>query len=349
MKIDILTFSFAINRGAHMQCYALQTVLARMGHDVEVIHVELPSNGISWKGRFDRTLQNIKNRKFRKRFYHKVTRTYCSSDELRKNPPIADIFVVGSDQVWNPAITSTFGSEAFFLDFVPQGCRKIAYAASFGTSSWISLGDKKDEFIRNLISQFDCVSVREMDGIDICQSTFRRRDVVSVIDPVFLLDDYTDIIGESNIQNNEVLCYPLCCNSETKHVLLHVSHDLNLSPISYSRSINGSGIKVRLFSSIPGWLKAISQASFVVTNSFHCMAFCILFHKKFIVTPPHKGRESRIISMLNQLGIEERYVTSTNDFDSRKATLYSNIDYNRVEKELQILRRYSLKFLEDNL
>lgn len=332
-----------------MQCYALQTVLSNMGHDVEIIHVELPLNGLSWKGRVDRTMQNIKNSIFRKRFYHKLTRTYHSSDELRKNPPIADVFVVGSDQVWNPSITHSFGEEAFFLDFVPKGCGKIAYAASFGISTWISLGEKKDKHIRNLIRQFDGVSVRELDGIDICQRTFGRMDVVSVIDPVFLLKDYTSIISDSNIQKEEVLCYPLYTNSETKEVLLHVSQDLNLTPISFSRSINGRGIKVKLFSSIPGWLKAISQASFVVTNSFHCMAFCILFHKKFVVTPPHKGRESRMISMLSQLGIEYRYVSSTADFERRKAVLYRDIDYNSVEKKLHILRLNSLKFLKENL
>lgn len=349
MKIEILTFAFAVNRGAHMQCYALQTVLANMGHDVEIIHVELPSKGLSWKGKVDKFLLNMQNFRFRKHFYSKISHKYRSADELRKNPPIADVFIVGSDQVWNPAITQDFGTEAFFLDFAPQGCRKIAYAASFGTSVWTSLGKEKDEDIRSLVQLFDGVSVRELSGIDICNDIFGRKDAVSVIDPVFLLEDYTDIIGKCSKQNGEIMCYPLCSNSETKDVFLEVARDLNLSAVSFSRSISGSGVKVRLFSSIPGWLKAIAQSSFIVTNSFHCMAFCILFHKQFVVTPPHLGRESRMLSMLSLLGIKERYVTSIEDFQNRKCELYKEIDYDCVDKRLRVLRGESLKFLKDNL
>lgn len=349
MKIAILTFSFAINRGAHMQCYALQTVLRNMGHQVEIIHIELPSNGLSWKGKIDRFLLNFQNKRFRRRFYSKITRVYCSADELRKYPPVADVFVVGSDQVWNTSITRRFGSEAFFLDFAPDRCRKIAYAASFGNSAWVSLGKAKDEEIRSLVQQFSGISVRELDGIEICHQIFGRKDTVSVIDPVFLLDDYTSLIGTSKKENNEAICYPLYTNSETRGVFLQISRDLHLKPISYSRSICGENIKVRLFSSIPQWLKAISESHFIVTNSFHCMAFCILFHKKFVVTPPVPGRESRMLSMLRQLGMENRYVTSITDFQNRKKILYAEIDYKEVEKKLQILRRESLNFLLNNL
>lgn len=350
MKIDILTFSYAINRGAHMQCYALQTVLRNMGHQVEVIHIELPSHGLSWKGKLDRYLLDRQNERFRKEYYPEVTHVYRSAEELRTNPPVADVFVVGSDQVWNPSITKFFGAEAFFLDFVPKGCRKISYAASFGTAVWISIGKEKDEEIRRLLHQFEAISVREMDGVEICGRIFGRKDAISVIDPVFLLEDYTSIVGTSdNRQKNEVMCYPLCTNAETKDVFLEISKDLKLVPVSYSRSISGGNIKVKLFSSIPKWLKAVASSQIIVTNSFHCMAFCILFRKTFVVTPPLPGRESRILSMLRQLGIEDRYVKSISDFQTRKIALYKEIDYEMVNERLDVLRHESLNFLLNNL
>jgi len=332
-----------------MQCYALQTVLRNMGHKVEVINVELPSGGLSWKGKLDRFILNKQNERFRKKFYSEITRVYHSAEELRKNPPMADVFVVGSDQVWNPSITRAFGTESFFFDFVPRKCRKIAYAASFGASVWSSLGEEKDGEIRRLLHQFDAVSVRELDGIKICSQTFGRKDVVSVIDPVFLLEDYTSIIGTSEKQKDEVMCYPLCTNPEIRNVFDEITNDLNLIPVSYSKSISGGNIRLRLFSSIQGWLKAIAASHIIVTNSFHCMAFCILFHKTFVVTPPLPGRESRMLSMLGQLGIEDRYITSTADFQSRKAALYEKIDYQELDKKLSVLRRESLSFLLDNL
>ena len=345
MKISILTFSFAVNRGAHMQCYALQTVLLNAGHNVEIIHIELPSGRLSWKGKLDQYILNSKNERFRKKHYSKITLTYHSAEELRQNPPIADVYIVGSDQVWNPALTQAFGSEAFFLDFVPKGCKKIAYAASFGASVWISLGADKDAQIRKFVSLFDAISVRETDGVKICNQVFGRNDAVSVIDPVFLLDDYSQIVGECNKVQKQVICYPLFMNDATREVFSEVSCDLKLTPISYTPSLCGGEIKVRMFSSIPVWLKAIKQSEIVVTNSFHCMAFCILFHKRFIVTPPVPGRESRILSMLSQLGIEDRYVKSTSDYQMRKTILYKDIDYTTVDERLRLLRQESTDFL----
>lgn len=346
MKVDILTFSHAINRGAHMQCYALQTVLRSMGHRVEVIHIELPVQGLSWKGRLDRYMQNRQNERFRKKYYPEVTPTYRSAQELRRNPPAADVFVVGSDQVWNPVLTKAFGTEAFFLDFVPPGCKKIAYAASFGASVWTSTGKRKDEEIGRLLREFDAIGVREMDGVEICENKFGLTGVIPVIDPVFLLEDYTPLVPSTSGKSvDEVMCYPLCTNEETKQVFLEVSADLKLKPVSYSRSIRGGNIKVRLFASIPEWLNAIARSQIIVTNSFHCMAFGILFRKKFIVTPPLPGRESRMLSMLNRLGIENRYVKSTADFQTRKEELYEEIDYKEVVARLSVLRRDSLNFL----
>ncbi len=332
-----------------MQCFALQMVLQKAGHQVEIVHIELPVGILSWKGKLDYHIQNERNKRFRKKYYSKVTRVYHFAEQLRRNPPVADVYIVGSDQVWNPFITQKFGPEAFFLDFVPQGCRKVAYAASFGASAWTSLGTERDEEIRKLVSQFDAVSVRELDGVEICTRAFGRQDAVAVIDPVFLLEDYSSIIGSGNPTMQQVICYPLCFNEVTRDVFLQISGDMNLKPISFSRSIRGKGVKIRFFSSISKWLKTISRSQIVVTNSFHCMAFCILFHRKFIVTPPHPGRESRMLSMLSQLGIEDRYVESLSDFQKRKMQLYREIDYKAVDEKLNLLRRKSMDYLLNSL
>lgn len=349
MKIGILTFSYAVNRGAHMQCYALQTILEDMGHDVEIIHIELPSHALSLKGKINYFIQNLLNRRFRRKHYSKVTRLYRSADELRRQPPKEDIYIVGSDQVWNTSITYRFGADAFFLDFAPDNCRRIAYAASFGGSIWTSLGVDKDEKIRGLVNKFDGISVRELDGVIVCRNTFGREDVVPVIDPVFLLDNYKFILGNKTRHSNIVICYPLYANATTQNVTLQVSEDLHLATVSYSRAIRGRNIRYKLFSSIEGWLRAISGSNFIVTNSFHCMAFCIIFHKKFIVTPPAPGKETRMLSMLSQLGLEHRYVTSYDDFQNRKMMLYQDEDYSAVDLRLDTLRSKSISFLNDNI
>ena len=254
---------------------------------------------------------------------------------------------MGSDQVWNPNITKDFGIEAFFLDFVPDNKRKIAYAASFGESDWIPT--KQDKHIKGLLQRFDRISVRELTGINICKDTFGITDVNVVVDPVFLLDNYASILGNVKKQKDNIVCYPLCTNDTIKTVFNEASTDLHLLPISFAKSIGGNGINVKLFSSIQYWLRRINQASMVVTNSFHCMAFCIIFRKNFIVTPPHKGRESRIVSMLEQLGIPDRYVQSIEDYRHRKFDLYNDIDYVEVSARLNVLRMKALDFLKESL
>lgn len=332
-----------------MQCYALSRVVAEMGHEVQVIHIELPRSKMSWKGKIDVSVLNFRYGRFRKQFYPIETIAYHSAEELRTNIPKADAYIVGSDQVWNPAITSAFGSEVFFLDFVPEDCKRIAYAASFGSSVWVSLGKEKDEEVKRLLHRFNAISVRELDGVDICRSQFGIDNAVAVIDPVFLLNDYSNIIGRSISVKNEVMCYPLCTNEATKSIFMQVAADLNLAPISYSRAIRGNGIKVKMFTTIQGWLRGIKSSQIVVTNSFHCMAFCILFHKKFIVTPPAVGRESRMLSMLSLLGLSNRYVSTISDYYKRKDYLLSEIDYNNVQTLLEQLRSDSISYLKSIL
>ena len=346
MKIAILTFSHAKNRGAHMQCYALSRVLRDWGHKVEIIHIELPHSKMSIKGYIDMLFTNIQNIRFRSKFYPKISRTYHSAEELKSNPPEADLYIVGSDQVWNPELTKQFGATAFFFDFLDNNQKRISYAASFGKSKWDST--KEDEQIKNLIHKFNAISVREQDATDICKDTF-GIDAKTVLDPVFLPDNYDSIVGKKRKDSNNIVYYPLCLNEQTNKIMLAVKNELQSNVISYVRSTKGKGFKVRMFTHITNWLKDIRNAKIIVTNSFHCMAFCIIFNKKFIVTPPYRGRENRMLSILSQLGIENRYVSSIEDFNKRKSELLGEINYDAVNKKLHILHSDSLDFLKKNI
>lgn len=347
MKIAILTFSHAINRGAHMQCYALSRVLRNLGHSVEIIHIELPRSNISLKGRLNMFFTNMQNALFRAKFYPAITKTYHSAEELRADSPKADLFIVGSDQVWNPDLTKGFGTKAFFFDFIDDSIKRISYAASFGKSVWDETKD--DNTIRGLLKKFNAISLREQDAIDICKETFGIDTAKVVLDPVFLLENYDSIVGEEVRETNSIVYYPLCSNKETKDVMLALKDTFNCPVISYSRDTRGAGFRVRYFTHIVNWLKDIRSAKVVVTNSFHCMAFCIIFNKQFIVTTPHKGRENRILSILTQLGIEDRYVSSIEDFRNREYELLSTINYTMVNTRLNSLRSISLEYLQSNL
>lgn len=347
MNIAILTFSHAINRGAHMQCYALAKMLQELGHAVTIIHIKLPSGNLNIKGRILATIVNFKNEQFRKKYYPSITKPYNNAAELRASCPIADAYIVGSDQVWNPSITGSFGAESFFFDFVPPGKRKIAYAASFGVSKWQpSPIDKK---IEHLLQQFDAISVRELNGIEICRETFGIANAQAVLDPVFLIKDYSNITGSSVAPKRQVMYYPLIVDETIRYTFLSTATELRLSPLSFSTSVKGKGIQTKLFSSIPEWLRNIKSSAFIITNSFHCLAFSIIFNKPFIATPPAKGKEARILSILKQLNLENRYVRSKEEFLQRKEELFQPIDYKTVNQVLDHLRAQSIEFITQHL
>ena len=188
-----------------MQAYALQTYLKSLGHDVKIIdykpdylsqHYRLD---VVANPKYDKPLlkqayllaklpgrlRMLPRKEAFDRFtaaYLDLTARYASNEELKANPPVADVFFAGSDQIWNPLFPN--GKDpAFYLDFVQRGTR-AAYAASFSV-------DDFPEALRaataGYLKRFDHVAVREKSGLAILHS-LGVEDAVSVLDPVFLLD-----------------------------------------------------------------------------------------------------------------------------------------------------------------
>ena len=177
MKIGIMTFWWSDdNYGQLLQCYALQKFLKDLGHEVFVIkyrekHKPLYTKilkALNPKKVFKFFTNTIKQRKviaeqkqfnrefdkFRNRYITWTDRIYNSYDELKRNPPKADVYIVGSDQVWNPTIASTAGDalKAYFLDFGNENIKRWSYAASFGQ---VQLEQQWIEVITPLLKKFD--------------------------------------------------------------------------------------------------------------------------------------------------------------------------------------------------
>ena len=206
MKIKTLTTYNVYNYGASLQAYALMTYLSQLGHDVEIINYQPEYltrkynykwvNPESKMSRYALTRVVYRILKFLQRqttlankrlfdnfthhMLHETTQLYHTFDELQKNPPEADVYIVGSDQIWN--IFYEAGRDpAFYLEFVRTG-RRASYAASF---SYIDIDEENRERIALSLSKFDAVSVREYHGIDLLRTM--GLDGTWVLDPVFLL------------------------------------------------------------------------------------------------------------------------------------------------------------------
>lgn len=364
MKIGILTFWWSEdNYGQLMQCYALQKYLRNMGHEVFLIRfrdVYKPQtpfykrvmkafnpiklyNFIRNRIRNRRVLAEQKNHNrsfdtFRAKYISMSEHFYGSFAELKNNPPEADIYIVGSDQVWNPQCVgyNTIESlHAYFLDFGSKNTKRMSYAASFGQTS---LSPEIQETITPLLQKFHYVSVREESGVRICKTC--GCDIAEwVPDPTMLLsaEDYRKLYEDSNIQKPSkkyLLLYMLGneCDFDIKNVydfaqrkgieVVYVTGNLVLD--RYPKQ----------FATIPEWLCLLDNAEYVITNSFHCGVFATLFHKQFGIVAlagSFAGMNARIESLFELRGTGKRYVTNDD---------FSVLDMDYEVKDIQVSERF---------
>lgn len=349
MKISILTFSKEDNNGANLQCYALVETLKEMGHDVDIIDIQL---SVVNYGLFNRLLhypQHLNYVRFRKRYLNCFTKSFHDVAELTDCLPKSDLYIVGSDQVWNLDITKRLDPLIYFFSFLPSESRRMSYAASFGVSEWI--WGQWTLRISELLSKFDAISVREIQGVEICTNTFGLKAQV-VCDPTFLLPSYNKICGlyASGKETNRLVYFKFIRSKETEQFLLRKANKLKMNMVKLGDFHPRINCKYKPYYSVREWLNSIRYAQFVLTDSFHCMVFCILFNKPFISMPGDATRSSRINSLLESLGLSDRFCHDLNELEDRFEALYdAPIDYVSVNKRISELRRKGRDFLEASI
>lgn len=359
MKASIITFHNEDNYGALLQAYALQHYLSRLVDEVEIIDyrpntVDLGFISLRYKANASipkeiqllraliKSMFCISLKKKAKRFvaeYLNVSPVvYKTSIDFECHPPSADIFIAGSDQIWNEEILGSFDPN-YYLAFVKKG-KKISYAASFGKDVI-----EKDELdrARHYLSSFDRISVRELDAQQ--KLAFAGVDNVQIVlDPVFLLEksDYQNLLVEPAIKK---YVYVYSSNNDP------VSHKLarKLADHEGLVVVSGLGVKNSKFAdyniknSSPGeFLGLLANANYVITNTFHGTAFSIIFNKQFSVVP-HTTRNSRMNTILAHAGLENRFIIDISEW--KKMTHY--IDYEVVESRLKAWKERSRHFLQD--
>lgn len=357
MKISLITFHCATSFGAALQTYALCRILTQAGHSVEIVDYRPTCLAAppDWrKTRFygfhpahlEVWLTRHRFRVFQNRYFTLSPVTYRSRSELRRNPPEADAYVCGSDQIWNPQLTGGELDPAYFLDFAPPGKRRIAYAASLGGGH---LPEIHLAQFQALLARMDFISCREREASEfVTQCTGAQS--TTVLDPTLLLDDYGDIAppAGSDIRRPYVFAFPVQINSEAFRAIAAAGRELNC-PV---RIVNG----LWKFWAQPGhpsypgpdgWLRLLQNAQAVVTNSFHATVFSILFQKNFIVLPL-RGKtvkwNTRLVHLLETLGLQNRLIPP-GDMDTLRRQLHCPIRWPEVATLLNSRRADSMQFL----
>lgn len=360
MKIAIITLPFHTNYGGILQAYALQTVLERMGHQVEHLQPSKPSIWtflLAWLKSllkncilrrceipiFERSLQRW-IRKYTDTFINKHIHTrYLSKNQWNKMLKNEyDAFIVGSDQVWRTAYA--FPIERYFFSFLPpkHSNKLIAYAASFGLNQ-CDFTTKEIKKCSYLLERFDFVSVREQSGISICKQLF-NKEAKHVLDPTLLLqqEDYIKLIENSERSKGNLLVYILDPSPETDNLVKTASSNLNLTPFKVNSKCEdtNANISEKQQPPIEQWIRGFYDAEFVITDSFHGCIFAIIFNKTFICIGNTGRGSARFDSLFQQFGLEHCMISPKENFKKQ------DINWDIINKRLNDNRISSIGYLQ---
>ena len=371
MKIGVITFwSGNSNYGMMLQCWALQQTLKSLGHQPYVIRYQSVI-----KRSFCRTLlSNIKknlhhilnykyyihnrNRdftKFRQEHLSFSKDEYHTLIDLRKNPPAADCYITGSDQVW-AQLLSDDRNRVYFLDFGSSSTKRVAYAPSFAMQDYPSMLKEK---LKSCLLNFDSISVREYDGVNICKSI--GIEACKVVDPTLLLnkEKYLSLISNMpSITSKYIYIYSLNVRipedirwNEIQNMAITNHYDVIVTPSDgyfIGQEIYGKHV-LYSYDTIQNWLNHIYQSTLVVTPSFHGIVLSIILQKDFVYVPL-KGKyakgNNRVIDLLQELDLMYRMVS---DEDTIENCSSKEINWTHVQKKLDHLKNFSYNFLKQSL
>lgn len=334
MKIKTITCHEVYNYGASLQEYALLAFLNNKGFDAEVLHYKPPY----LSGHFN--LKAVSNPKFNKpilkelyllaklpgrlkalqkkknfdAFHQKYIPTdeilYKSNEELKKNLPEGDVFVCGSDQIWN-SFFQNGKDPAFYLNFVPDDKKKISYAASFALDK---LEDVVKPLVRDNVARFDAVGVRETSGVEILKE-LGIESAIQVLDPVFLLDKSHWNQFIKPIDENFVFVYDFDSNPVIKEIALKLKKEKDWKIYTLNSNINYADENFWL-EGPEKFLSLVSQSQINITNSFHSTAFSLIFEKQLVVVNRSEKINTRMRDLLNLMDLGHYLISTSKDFDS---------------------------------
>ncbi len=368
-KVNILTIHFGMNHGSFLQTYALQTHLLSTGHEVEIIDY-IPERYRIWNGLFKRKHKNFnlpillayypvavfresplrnKFRRFGQKYFN-LTRKCSSHQDLMNLNSDADIYIVGSDQVWNEDYNG-INEMAYYLDFVPEGKKKISYAASFGKE--LPYDEPYAKKVLPMLKRFAAISVRESSGVT--KLAKYGLSATHVVDPTFLLSSqqWSRFAKDYNETEPYVLVYVIDSAFEK---LLQIANEIKekygvkLYVICYKKG-NDNRVDKYFTTIMPDeFIGLISRAAYVVANSFHGTVFSVIFSRPCIVLGKLKYN-TRMISLLEKIGLSRRFIPYTTDYrDIDYDALLMNCDDMRdCKKYLDMWVNESKNFLEEAL
>lgn len=363
MKVKTITCHEVYNHGASLQEYALLQFLNSHDHEAESVdykpyylsgHFDLNvvSNPIFDKPllkqlylllKLPGRLSDLKRKKafdlFSKKYIPTGKLRYETNEDLKTNLPEADAFICGSDQIWN-SFFQNGKDPAFYLNFVPQDKLKISYAASFATDT---ISEDVKPLVKQNVAKLNAVGVRESSGVNILNE-LGIHNAVQVLDPVFLLEaEHWKNTFVRKIEGKYLFIYDFDSNPLIKKIALHLKKEEGYKIVTVNKNMDYAD-KNYFLEGPEQFLSLVYYSSFNITNSFHALAFSLIFNKQFVVINRTDKINTRMRDLLDMLGLEKHLVSNYEKFLERK-----DINYDDVNKKVEDKKEFSKNFLLNNL
>lgn len=363
-RVSIITIIDNNNFGTFLQAYALCRKVEDLGHKPELVdycrkHLLAKTrwwnsmrqtwNPLRWIVRSKNIIQShflhLKDRKFIKKYLS--SKTCHTVAEIRSSIQHADVYMTGSDQVWN-SIHNQGLDRAFYLDYAPIGAKKVSYAASVGMHEY---QDWEREETKRLLDQYNHITLRENSAINLLGSLgIDESRLSSVLDPTLLLtkEEWYKAIKLPKLHNEK---YLLVYSVEEKaqdaiinKVAKQIARERNLKVVGIYYGTGYNRIECcdyNHFRATPDvFLSLMYYADFVVVSSFHGTAFSINFQKNFYTVSPSRFN-SRVANILRLTGLEDRLLMNAN-----QSLSITGIDYQKITAKIETERVKSLSILK---
>lgn len=365
MRIGIITFQRSHNYGAVLQAYALLTTLKNMGHNAEIIdywpsyragqynlfkNTDKSNNKTTLISDPKRVIRNMMSFPYRWKKYSKFNNFIRHNLKIKNNPYLSgfdipdnyDVIICGSDQIWRYNFRGNGGFDDVYFAKYPVNKKviKVSYAASMGDKD---IDENAIKVLKKLIENLDFISVREDALLDLVKPLTTKLPV-KVLDPVFLLSEveWRKMIKKIVKKKKYLLFYQLIQDSEAVALAKKIASERQLEIIQIrgvAKNVNPFGSDNLQLSAGPiDFISLIAHADYVVSTSYHGVAFSILFQKPFSALG-FNNNCYRIKSLLRSLGIEQCLIEKKSD------NYPDSINYTDVNTELKEMVKISLSFL----
>lgn len=379
-KIGLAVTTYTHNYGSFLQSFAMSEVLKKLGYEPEVISTggvqhlisaarrkyfmsrifnvnELKSYSTVFKG----MAMKMVNKEFAENLRVRGAAYDTFRDEHFAFSPVKDSWaevgemckgyhavLVGSDQLWRPA---NIEGNYYTLNFVPDAVNKIAYATSFGIPFLPKAQAKKAQ---QFLPRLNHIAVREEKGAEIIKN-LTGLDVQVVCDPTLLFtkEEWDKNVGERMMKEDYILCYYLGDNENYLKFAKRLKEYWGVKVVGLVH-INGYNKNVQAYMDETPFdvnpfqfINLIKHARCVLTDSFHCSVFSILFEKEFFAFKRFKDSDTmstnnRLLTLFKIAGIEGRVVDGTEEIND---SLFTKIDHNKVRENLALKRAESMEYL----